>query len=331
MTVAGRLLATALKSLLLTYRSIPTRRELVKEAARNPTTTEIKQSQQEQEAHHWSTCPLSNKPLSRPIVSDCNGKLYNKDAVLEYLLPADDDDPNAAVRKVEQNEKVLRGSIKSLRDVVEVKFEEDKDDAGKERKTDDGREIWVCPITRDPVGPGSKAVYLVPCGHAFRGSAIKEAGGDCVCLQCNTAYETRDVIPIIPTSEEDITKLDERHKSLQANGLTHSLKKAPGGKKRKKGTDAANGSEEKASDSSGSKEKKKKSEPKASDGIKNSATASLTAKVLAEQEEKNKRRKLTNNDNLNSLFISKDPAKVPANKSNDFMSRGFDIPANAKR
>ncbi|KAK7534040.1 Rtf2 RING-finger-domain-containing protein [Phyllosticta citribraziliensis] len=310
--------------------SIPTRRELVKEAARNPTTTEIKAAQQEQESHRWSTCPLSNKPLSRPIVSDCNGKLYNKDAVLEYLLPADDEDPNAAVRKVEQSENVLRGSIKSLRDVVEVKFETDKDDAGKERKAEDGREIWVCPITREPLGPGSKAVYLVPCGHAFRGTAIKEAGGDRMCLECNTAYETRDIISIIPTSEEDITKLDERNKTLHASGLTHSLKKAPGGKKRKKGADAANGSDEKASDSSGSKEKKKRTEAKSSDGIKNSATASLTAKVLAEQEEKNKRRKMENNDNLNSLFSNKDPAKG-LNKNTDFMNRGFEIPAQARR
>ncbi|KAK7524607.1 DUF602 domain protein [Phyllosticta citriasiana] len=305
--------------------SIPTRRELVKEAARNPTTTEIKQAQQEQESHRWSTCPLSNKPLSRPIVSDCNGKLYNKDAVLEYLLPADDDDPNAAVRKVEQSENVLRGSIKSLRDIVEVKFETDKDDAGKERKTEDGREIWVCPITREPLGPGSKAVYLVPCGHAFRGTAIKEAGGERVCLECNMAYEARDIISIIPTSEEENTKLDERNKTLSASGLTHSLKKAPGGKKRKKGADA-----EKTFDSSRSKEKIKEAVAKPSDGIKNSATASLTAKVLAEQEKKNKRRKVERNENLSSLFSSKDPAKV-STRNTDFMNRGFDIPAQAKR
>ncbi|KAK7554669.1 Rtf2 RING-finger-domain-containing protein [Phyllosticta citricarpa] len=304
--------------------SIPTRRELVKEAARNPTTTEIKQAQQEQESHRWSTCPLSNKPLSRPIVSDCNGKLYNKDAVLEYLLPADDDDPNAAVRKVEQSENVLRGSIKSLRDIVEVKFETDKDDAGKERKTEDGREIWVCPITREPLGPSSKAVYLVPCGHAFRGTAIKEAGGERVCLECNTAYEARDIISIIPTSEEENTKLDERNKTLRASGLTHSLNKAPGGKKRKKGADA-----EKTSDSSGSKEKIRQAVAKPSDGIKNSATASLTAKVLAEQEKKNKRRKVERNENLSSLFSSKDPSKV-STRNTDFMNRGFDIPTQPK-
>jgi hypothetical protein len=57
-------------------------------------------------------------------------------------------------------------------------------------------------------------------------------------------------------------------------------------------------------------------------GIKNAATASLTAKVLEEQEERNKRRKLGMNDNLKTLFSN----KTSAGKGNDFMTRGFSIP-----
>ena len=64
-------------------------------------------------------------------------------------------------------------------------------------------------------------------------------------------------------------------------------------------------------------------------GIKDSATASLTAKVLAEEERKAKIRKLDPNNNLKSLFSSSvdQTQKV---RNGDFMTRGFSIPAGAK-
>lgn len=64
----------------------------------------------------------------------------------------------------------------------------------------------------------------------------------------------------------------------------------------------------------------------AGNGIKNSATASLTARVLNEENEKKKKRKI-NNENIDSLFTKdkKDGAKA------DFMTRGFSIPASARR
>ena len=157
--------------------SIPTRRELVKEAARALTTTQLKETQHEQQSYAWSADPLTRKPLARPVVSDAAGKLYNKDAILEYLLLADD----GGVKKAE-DEKVLEGRVRSLKDVVEVKFEVE---AGGEESMNGGverTERWVCPITRRELGPGAKAVYLVPCGHAFVGSVVKEVPGE-TCLQ----------------------------------------------------------------------------------------------------------------------------------------------------
>ena len=123
---------------------------------------------------------------------------------------------------------------------------------------------------------------------------------------------------------------------MKEQGLTHSLKKATGsGKKRKKDGEtetadvapgqvsAANGHASKTIEvterSSGT------APPKG--GIKNAATASLTAKVLADEEEKAKRRKLGTNDNLKSLFSSGNSIQ----KDGDFMTRGFSIPAGAKR
>ncbi|KAF2090320.1 DUF602-domain-containing protein [Saccharata proteae CBS 121410] len=302
--------------------SIPTRRELVKEAARNPTTAELKETQKEAEAHNWRIDPLSHKPLARPIVSDSLGRLFNKDSVLEFLLPSEE--------SKEEAEKLLQGAVRSLKDVVEIKFELEAEDG----KNAEG-ETWVCPITNKTLGPGSKAVYIVPCGHAFAGSVVKEVNED-KCLQCNESYAENDVIPIIPTSETDIARLQLRMQTLKEKGLTHSLKKAPGmGKKRKKA--AAGDAKKPVIKRNGSAASKEVPHGSASgpttpaDGrIKNAATASLTAKVLAEQEERNKRRKMDTNENLKSLFSSRDQSQ-PHGKSSDFMVRGYTIPANAKR
>ncbi|KZF22873.1 DUF602-domain-containing protein [Xylona heveae TC161] len=310
--------------------SIPTRRELVKEASRNPTTSQVKESQSEQQEYHWTTCPLSHRPLALPVVSDSSGKLYNKDAVLESLLPSSDG--NKA-----DNEQVLQGRVRSLRDVVEVKFQEDKEPS--QDKNPRGQR-WVCPVTKKTLGPGIRAVYLVPCGHAYSESAVRELAGE-NCQECNEPCAPENIIPILPTSAAEIEKLAARANKLKEQGLTHSLKKALGSsKKRKKNGETSVAAETGASSSSnGEKDAKSKTATKAatpqptsgtatpSNGIKNAATASLTAKVLEEEAERNKRRKYGTNDNIKSLFSSGNGA----GKDGDFMTRGFSIPAGAKR
>ena len=158
----------------------------MKEAARIPTTSEAKETQHEQQEYHWTTCPLSHQPLRPPIVSDASGKLYNKDAILEFLLPDGDGTPGASKS---DNEEVLEGRVRSLRDVVEVKFQVEELSKSKENgKTTSTNHRWLCPITNKPLGPGVKAVYLVPCGHAFSESAVKEMAAE-KCLQvCHYTY-----------------------------------------------------------------------------------------------------------------------------------------------
>lgn len=82
-----------------------------------------------------------------------------------------------------------------MKDVVEVQFEVLEGERGGVGEGVNGgglgggtgrREVWVCPITGRELGPGSKAVYLVPCGHAFAGSVVKEVSGE-TCLQVSNA------------------------------------------------------------------------------------------------------------------------------------------------
>lgn len=179
--------------------SIPKRRELVKEAAKALTSAQIKEAQTEQQEYAWSTDPLTRKPLARPVVSDAAGVLYNKDSIIEYLLKDDEDVEKAEMRKVGGVKGTVEGGfaelgtfgtrVKGLKDVVEVKFEistvEEGEGTGKGRG-----EKWVCPITGTALGPSAKAVYIVPCGHAFAGSVVKEVKGS-ACLtvcQCKNLF-----------------------------------------------------------------------------------------------------------------------------------------------
>lgn len=168
------------KSLTNCTTSIPTRRELVREAARNPSTAQVKEAQREQQEHSWTTCPISHNQLMRPIVSDCVGNLYNKDAILRFLLPGDETD---GISSKADCEEILCGRVKGLRDVVELKFEVDTErEAHPASGKQDKREGWICPVTAKQLGPNVKSVYLVPCGHVFSEEAIRQLKGD-KCLQ----------------------------------------------------------------------------------------------------------------------------------------------------
>ncbi|KAF2819080.1 DUF602-domain-containing protein [Ophiobolus disseminans] len=310
--------------------SIPKRSELVKEAAKSLTAAQLKEAQNEQQEYGWTSDPLTRKQLARPVVSDAAGVLYNKDSIIEFLLKEEGDREKDEMKKVAGVKGTVEGGfaelgsfgdrVKGLKDVVEVKFE-----IGEGEREVDGRgEKWLCPITGRELGPGAKAVYLVPCGHAFAGSVVKEVKNG-ACLTCNEPYAENDVIPILPTLPTDIARLNLRTKTLREKGLTHALKKAPGSKKRKKGADKDSSNAKSVSD----KENKKSlsDEDKINgngNGIKNASTASLTQKVMKEQEERNKRRKMAENDNVKSLF-SRSDGKPDLKKSADYMSRGFSI------
>lgn len=61
-------------------------------------------------------------------------------------------------------------------------------------------------------------------------------------------------------------------------------------------------------------------------GIKDASTASLTAKVLEEQDLRNKKRKLQKNEGLDSLFSKKKQEHDSDGKkgrNTDFMTRGY--------
>ncbi|KAK0387553.1 hypothetical protein NLU13_3799 [Sarocladium strictum] len=251
--------------------SIPKRRELVKNAARAPTVSELKATVLESQGHAWAHCALSGDRLDPDaLVSDWKGRLYNYESVLKGLMPADGPALDVSPASL---------GIKSLRDIVRLKV-------SKEEKR------WVCPLSMKELGPATKSVYLVPCGHVFAEVAMTEVQEE-TCPECNEAFTAENIIAILPTNEKDIQRLEERMESLRNRGLTHTLKKDKSEKKKKRKGDELEGSREDNTNGNKSKqEKKTKTSDSRVAGINNEFAASLTAKVLAEQDERNKRRKL---------------------------------------
>jgi hypothetical protein len=278
--------------------SIPKRRELVKSAARAPTVSELKATALENLTHAWAYDPLTSEPLDMEnVVSDWRGRLYNYESVLRGLMPSGDDNEATAPTLAHGESPELSFTstgIRSLRDVIKLKIKRYEPSASK------GQEVWACPVSLKELGPATKAVYLVPCGHVFADAAIKQIQED-ICPECSEKFEARDVIPILPTENVDLNHLTERISSLKASGLTHSLKKEKGNGKKKRKAEEADGDEKPKSEKAGESHREHGSAVKATSksnassrvsGINNAMTASLTARVLAEQEERNKRRKL---------------------------------------
>ncbi|KAL2140258.1 hypothetical protein VTI28DRAFT_4047 [Corynascus sepedonium] len=276
--------------------SIPTRRELVKSAARAPTVSELKATVLENLSHAWAHDPLTSELLDMDnVVSDWRGRLYNYESVLRGLMPSGDDNDTQAHVDGESPEVTFASTgIKSLRDVVKLKFKRYTSPGAK------GREVWACPVSLKELGPSTRAVYLVPCGHVFADAAIKQIKED-LCPECSEKFEARDIIPIFPTEKADLDSLAARISNLRNAGLTHSLKKdKSNGKKKRKAEDAKGDTAVKREKLNGSQRENgvaanaalKHDANSRLSSINNAMTASLTARVLAEQEELNKRRKL---------------------------------------
>lgn len=272
--------------------SIPTRRELVKSAARAPTVSEMKANALESLAHAWDHDPLTSQRLDLDtVVSDWRGRLYNYETILKSLMPSDEQSPPDTPADPSSGGSGLTFAstgIKSLRDIVKLKLTP---------SGDKGKDTRICPISRKALGPVTKAVYLVPCGHVFAEVAIKEIGEE-LCPECSEPFKSENVVPILPVDKADLQMLERRMETLRAAGLTHSLKKDKSANKKKRKAKAAAEGEDK--NASGEKRqateeavKSAKTDATArSSGINNPMAASLTAKVMAEQEEMSKRRKL---------------------------------------
>ncbi|KAJ3183927.1 hypothetical protein HDU87_006045 [Geranomyces variabilis] len=184
--------------------SIPKRGELVK----------VKQAKERADPRvqlvvAWFFCQLSKQPLVQPVVADMLGRLYNKDAVLEYLLRKSGYGDGDLICK----------HITSFKDVTTLNLAPNPLFTEKDSEIPsatvlgniDERPLvsrFVCPVTGREMNGKSRFAYLLTCGCVFSGEALRNVPTS-TCLSCNKPYTSDDVIPINPTQPEEIQALTD--------------------------------------------------------------------------------------------------------------------------
>ncbi|XP_034288956.1 replication termination factor 2 isoform X2 [Pantherophis guttatus] len=145
--------------------TIPKRHELVK----GPRKVEKVDKNAELVAQ-WYYCTLSQEKLSRPIVACELGRLYNKDAVIEFLLDKSSD-------------KVLveaASHIKSIKNVIELNLSDnpawtgDKGNTKGDKYADIQSARFICPVVGLEMNGRHRFCFLRNCGCVFSERALKE-------------------------------------------------------------------------------------------------------------------------------------------------------------
>ncbi|KNE57571.1 hypothetical protein AMAG_03266 [Allomyces macrogynus ATCC 38327] len=181
--------------------SIPKRDELVK--------TKAKAERHDPAlflAVSWFFCALSKEPLQEPIVSCGLGKLYNRVAVLQYLLD----------KSHYGDAEAICGHITSLKDVTTLHLTPIAADQTSTPTSNTAVKAtmalandanltprFVCPISGREMTGKIRFVYLHPCGHVLAEQALREVHSGSTCLVCSTAYDpATDIVPLNPRPDE---------------------------------------------------------------------------------------------------------------------------------
>ncbi|KZT61856.1 DUF602-domain-containing protein [Calocera cornea HHB12733] len=209
--------------------SIPDRRDLVR------TKPKAEQAdKQNQTRAQWFFCALSKRPLQKPVVACELGKMYNKDAIVEYLLD----------KSIYGDGEKICGHIRSLKDVKTLTLT-----PNPSQTLPAGSDLpfppFVCPLTMKEMLGSIPFVFLWSCGCVFSASGLRaiatpveeaerkseEAQGEGSdkenirgkgeekarqCPQCGKPYLEAQVVPLNPptaVAEERLAALLSRRAS----------------------------------------------------------------------------------------------------------------------
>lgn len=195
--------------------TIPKRHELVK----GPKKVE-KVDKNAELAAKWKYCALSQEKLRRPIVACELGKLYNKDAIIEYLLDKSAERPNV--------EAVLH--IRGTRDIKELNLTDNPEWEGERRnaKGDKYEDIhcgmFICPVVGLEMNGKHRFCYLQTCGCVFSDRALKEVKTE-ICHKCGDPFKSEDIVVLNGTKEE-VEKLKEKMEERRVKTKTKKSKKS---------------------------------------------------------------------------------------------------------
>jgi hypothetical protein len=140
----------------------------------------------------WKHCAITQQPLQPPIVACELGRLYNKEAIIEFLLDRS---------KLECAAKFsyIRGlkDVKELRLTTNPEFKADASKAGNDHPVCQ----YICPVSGLEFNGRYRFCYFRGCGCVFSDRALKEIK-DATCINCGKPYVDDDIITINGTDEE---------------------------------------------------------------------------------------------------------------------------------
>lgn len=205
--------------------TIPKRHELVK--------TKKKPEEKDKDAERatqWTLCSLSSQPLKEPIVACQLGRLYNKDALIEYLL----DKSNS-----KQLEKMSH--IKGLKSVSTLNLTANPNWNDKAKNGDGyhdtNKSKYICPVSSTEMNGRYRFCFLLQCKCVISQKVLKEIKGD-LCPVCSKSYDKKnDVVVINPNAEEAKLQLENMIKRKDLNKEKRKAKK----EKKEKGSTQSNG------------------------------------------------------------------------------------------
>ncbi|KAF1391941.1 replication termination factor 2 [Sander lucioperca] len=195
--------------------TIPKRHELVKA----PKKVE-KVDKNAELAAQWKYCALSQEKLRRPIVACELGRLFNKDAIIEYLLDKTAERPNTQTV----------AHIRGIKDIKELNLTDNPEWEGERRNTKGDRYedfncgMFICPVVGLEMNGKHRFCYLQTCGCVFSDRALKEIKTD-ICHKCGDAFKNEDVVVLNGTKEE-VEKLREKMEERRTKAKTKKSKKS---------------------------------------------------------------------------------------------------------
>lgn len=190
--------------------TIPKRHELVK----GPKKVEKIDKNAELVAR-WYYCTLSQEKLKKPIVSCELGRLYNKDAVIEFLLDKSPDKPHGD----------SAGHIKSMKNIIELNLSDNPAWMGDKGNTkgdtyDEQRAQFICPVVGLEMNGKHRFSVLRQCGCVFSERALKEIKTD-VCHKCGAGFQPDDLILLNGDKDE----VEELRKKMEDRRLKAKMEK----------------------------------------------------------------------------------------------------------
>ncbi|XP_029632224.1 replication termination factor 2 isoform X1 [Salmo trutta] len=193
--------------------TIPKRHELVK----GPKKVE-KVDKNAELAARWKYCALSTEKLRRPIVACDLGRLYNKDAVIEYLLDKSADRPNSEVAS----------HLRGIKDIKELNLTDNPAWEGERRNTKGDRyedmhcAMFICPVVGLEMNGKHRFCFLQTCGCVFSDRALKEVKTE-ICHKCGDPFKDENLVVLNGTKEE-VEKLREKMEEKRAKATKKSKK-----------------------------------------------------------------------------------------------------------